>query len=987
MGQTAENIVKGAVVAAAVATGVGLVVGATTMAAAGTYFATSFAINAAVGAVSTALASSGGAGARGVSSALATGGTTSSLSPKPEARTAIAELTGRSVMTKQPLVSRKIVYGEVKTSGPIVFLETTNKNKNLHVCVALASHEIEAVEEVYLNELVVKEDLADNTEVSAISGTKPDYSSNVKITAHFGATDQAADANLVSRTSFTTDHRLRGIAYIYTQMVFDASKFANGLPNISATVKGRKIYDPRTEATAYSNNAALCIRDYLSDPLFGLGATADEIDDTTFIAAANICDEDVDLAEGGTEKRYTVNGTIDTSKSPADIITDLLTSCAGTLYYSNGMWKLKVGAYSTPTETITIDELRGPIKIQTRYSGQEQYNAVKGVFVSPENNWQPTDYPSLTSSVFEAEDGGETKFIDLGMPYTTSVATAQRLAKQSLYRNREQVILTVPCNLKAFKYDVGDTVYVTNERLGFDQKPFEVVSWSLMPDISADSFVMGVDLTLKETNADIYAWDEDVDEQSFTFNNTNLPNAFDVTPPGVTVSDELRVLNQEAVSVLIVKATSDAAFIDRFEVQAKKTTDTEYINLGQASGSRFELLNVEDGATYDIRSRIVTTIGVFSEYSEEQHQIVGKTAPPQDVNNFTGNVVGGALSLTWTPVSDLDLSHYRLRYSSLTSGATYQNAITLIDRIPRPGNSAVVPARQGTYFLKAVDKLNLASVNPATVLVLTNVAGVENLNLVATVVEGPEFDGVKDDTVELDAENKLILDTAIDFDSATGLFDDATGLFDGGGGNVDLEGFYYFFNDADLGDVYTSRVTASIQSTRQDYVNTFDDATGLFDNREGLFDGDVNAFDNTDVELQVRTTDDDPGGSPTWSSWFPFVVGDYTARAFEFRLRLTTADTQATPVVSGVTVQIDMPDRVLSGEDIASGAAAKAVAFSPAFKAAPAIGISATMQTGDFYEITSKTASGFTITFKDSGGNAVDRTFDYVAKGYGRLES
>jgi len=234
----------------------------------------------------------------------------------------------------------------------------------------------------------------------------------------------------------------------------------------------------------------------------------------------------------------------------------------------------------------------------------------------------------------------------------------------------------------------------------------------------------------------------------------------------------------------------------------------------------------------------------------------------------------------------------------------------------------------------------------------------------------------------------LILDTSINFDSATGLFDDATGLFDGGGGNVDLEGFYYFANDADLGAVYTSRLTASITSTRTDYVNTFDDATGLFDAREGLFDGDVNAFDDTDVELQLRTTNDDPAGSPTFSDWTPFVVGDYTARAFEFRLRLTTQDTQATPVVSGTTVTIDMPDRVLSGEDLSSGAGAYAVTFSPAFKATPAIGIAAQdLQTGDFYEITSKSASGFTITFKDSGGTAVDRTFDYVAKGYGREET
>ncbi|MFM1951167.1 MAG: hypothetical protein RL418_854, partial [Actinomycetota bacterium] len=48
------------------------------------------------------------------------------------------------------------------------------------------------------------------------------------------------------------------------------------------------------------------------------------------------------------------------------------------------------------------------------------------------------------------------------------------------------------------------------------------------------------------------------------------------------------------------------------------------------------------------------------------------------------------------------------------------------------------------------------------------------------------------------------------------------------------------------------------------------------------------------------------------------------------------------------------------------------------------VGIAASnLASGDYYTITSKTASGFTITFYDSGDNAVDRTFDWVARGYG----
>ena len=75
------------------------------------------------------------------------------------------------------------------------------------------------------------------------------------------------------------------------------------------------------------------------------------------------------------------------------------------------------------------------------------------------------------------------------------------------------------------------------------------------------------------------------------------------------------------------------------------------------------------------------------------------STPPDDVQNFTGNVTGNALNLSWTPVSNADLSHYKIRYSSLTSGASYQNAVDIVDKISRPGNTAVVPAKDRELIL------------------------------------------------------------------------------------------------------------------------------------------------------------------------------------------------------------------------------------------------------------------------------------------------
>jgi hypothetical protein len=973
MGGSVKKIVTAAVIGAAIATGVGvvfapsLVAGATFAGLSGTaaYFATNFAISAVLGAVGSALA------------------------PKPEQFTSAAELRGRQVMSKQAIQPRDVVYGEVKKSGTIVFMETTNDNQDLHVCVTLAGHEINKVQEVYFNDAPVRTlAMSHGAEYDAASNTTPDYSDNAKITAHLGLEDQVADSRLVSRTSMTTNHRLRSIAYIYGFFSYDQDVFANGLPNISCLIQGKKVYDPRSETTAYSNNAALCIRDYISNSTYGLGASDAEIDDASFIAAANICDETVVINPENApvvginyEKRYTINGVIDTSKQPRQILNDMLTSCGGTIYYSNGKWHLKVGAYVTPTTTITNDDLRGSIKIQTRNSGSDQFNAVKGIFVSPDNNWQPTDYPQVTSSTFESEDGGDRKYLDLTLPYTTSVSTSQRLAKQVLYRNREQIVVTLPCKLTAFQYEVGDTVQVTNERFGWTNKVFEVVSWNF----AFEGEELGVDLVLKETSSNIYAWDETVDETSFTFNNTSLPNAFDVNAPGISVSDELRVLNEEAVSVLIVDVTSAETFTNRFEVEARKNGDTEFVNLGQASGNRFELLNVADGFIYEVRARSINTFGVRSTFTTAEHQVVGKTLPPADVTNLTGNLIGNQYLLTWSAVPDLDLSHYRVRFAAENGVNTYQNSVSLVPKVARPATSVLVPARNGTYFVKAIDKLGLASENPATIVLSSNIQELDNFTGIQTLNEHPDFVGSFDDVVEIDEEDRLVLNTSITFDSVTGNFDDADGLFDGGSGNVDASGFYYFDDTVDLGATYLVRAESRVRSTRLDYVVLFDSTSGNFDDRAGFFDGDVNAFDDVDVEVQARITTDDPSGTPTWSDWKRFEVSDFKARGLEFRAKLSTTDDQATPAVSELGVSLYMGEHVESGDDITSGTGSYAVTFDRPYKVTPAIGIGAQdLQTGDYYRITSKSRTGFTITFYDSADTIVSRTFDWVAKGYGR---
>ena len=98
---------------------------------------------------------------------------------------------------------------------------------------------------------------------------------------------------------------------------------------------------------------------------------------------------------------------------------------------------------------------------------------------------------------------------------------------------------------------------------------------------------------------------------------------------------------------------------------------------------------------------------------------------------------------------------------------------------------------------------------------------------------------------------------------------------------------------------------------------------------------------------------------------------------------MTSTNGSATPEITAASVTIDMEDRIQSENNIVSGAGAKTVTFPEAYKQAPALAFAIdNMASGDKYDVTSKTATGFVITFRNSSGSAVSRTFDYIAKGF-----
>ncbi len=206
-----------------------------------------------------------------------------------------AEAQGRLQVVRSAVATRKIVYGEVMVSGPLVYAETTgSSNEYLHMVIPLAPHECASIEEVWFGDEKVGElDGSGNV-------TTGRFATWARIKKHLGTSGEAADADLVAESAgkWTTDHKLSGITYVYVRLKWSQSIWPGGIPNVKCLVRGKKVLDTRDSVTRYSNNWALVVRDYLRTAATegGLGADADEVDDTAFSTAANVCDERVTMA-------------------------------------------------------------------------------------------------------------------------------------------------------------------------------------------------------------------------------------------------------------------------------------------------------------------------------------------------------------------------------------------------------------------------------------------------------------------------------------------------------------------------------------------------------------------------------------------------------------------------------------------------------------------------------------------------------------------
>ena len=569
----------------------------------------------------------------------------------------------------------------------------TPTNEYLYVALVLCEGEVQDITDILIDD---------------IPATDPKYSGLININVYKGSDNQtntvddlgADDILRTSSEDWTADHRLRGVAYLGMRFKWDEEAFS-GIPEVTALVTGKKVYDPRTATTAWSDNPALCIRDYLTNTRYGKGIPTSAIDDVAIAAAANDCDESVTLYDGGgSGKLFTCNAVLDTSKSLFDNLNILLLGCRGFLPYSQGQYRLKIDGSRSSEFTFTNNEIIDGIVI-TGESKDEKLNRVSVKFPNPDANWQPDTaiWPpagSTEETTFLAEDGGVLLQEDIDLDTITNYYQARDLARVLVLRSRNAITCSIKTTSEALQLEIADVISITHSTPGWVNKPFQVTQMQLNEDGT-------VSLNLLEYDSTIYTWESGAEQTAYP--DTNLPDPFTVGVVSNITVTETTTLGSDGTVIptgLIEWDTSYDKLVNQYEIQYKLTSeaDTEFKSIF-TSVPKYEFYNAEVGISVTIRIRAINSLNVKGAFTTATFTVNGDVTAPGVATSVTAAAGYRYNTVSWTNPSDKDFAKVEV-YGGDISGSGSASLIGEIagDTFVEGGLSQ---SQTRYYYVKTVD--------------------------------------------------------------------------------------------------------------------------------------------------------------------------------------------------------------------------------------------------------------------------------------------
>lgn len=823
--------------------------------------------------------------------------------------------------------------------------------------------------------------------------------------------------------------------HTYIELRIKASEELSGsVQSLSAVCTSRlNVWDGVSWSVQSTANPAWVFADIIAGSSVNKPLPLDRLDTSSLKDWADYCDLEVNAGEG---PRITTNFVVDYNTTAKELLNQVTASGKATMSLFNGKYGVAIDEEKTiPVQHFTPRNSWGFSSSRTYIDNPQ---AVKVRFVDPDNDWQVRErivyndgFDVNNTTEFDEIDSFGCINPDQAYRYGRYMI-AQGLLRQekiSISVDMENLICTrgdlvrfthdvmmvggLPARIQSisgneitideqFVPPVGAYAYEHrvngNVNLGVvssivSPRVIEIDSTAgmlegdmivlgLSGQVSIDLLVQSIspnqdltaDLLLVEYAPAIFT----ADTESIPAYDPNLSNGLigSITEAEDLASSERITFNDNGTAnVFIDLSWKDNSVITKSDIYLSVDgSESLSINTTEDYTYSYQVDSDQVGLTHTFYVDTFNALGNHSGWqasSSTSINPIGDITPPEDVQNLRLSVISETIQLEWDELVDESLSYYEVRYSPLTSGASWNTAQVLINKVSRDLTSSSVSSRVGTYFIKAVD----GSGNYSNIAgqARTTIPALSALNVIDTRNDSPTWGGVKSNTEVINGALSLLVE---------------------GNGVYFTSGGYDYSSIIDLGEIYTSRLSNKIQATGRSTSDLLAnwDALASVSMLQTWSDGDFSAkvLVRTASELDTLSdwaTLDSVASllqSTNWTEWRELTTGDYTGRYIQFALELSSRTGLVTPVITDGLIEIDMPDRFDSDQDITSTTGVNSISYSPSFRVKPSLQVTMdNAQTGDYWTISNSNRSGFDIEFFDSSDTGISRQFDWAAKGYG----
>lgn len=472
---------------------------------------------------------------------------------------------------------------------------------------------------------------------SVVAGT-----SMLRVKHYLDAPGQVADPTLIAECpgDWSSTDVLTGKTYSIIRYCLDEPEFQSGPQRPTVILRGKKLYDPRTGTTSWSENPALAVADFLRGE-YGKEQPAAAVLYDTVAAAANVCDEELArvITGSGTplvSRRFTCNGAFTTDADPDDTLNALCLAMAGFATYTGG-WHVQAGAYTAPVMALSDADNDGSVRVLPAADGQQMVNGMRGQFYDGGRFGARTDYTPYRNAAFLAADGGE-EWGTLNLPFTESNHRCAQIARIEVERRRGMQIV-YPAKGRAARLRIGQRLTLSCAALNLVSATFRVVN---------KQFVLGgpVLLTLAQDAASFY----DLEDAPADLVSPTAPFLDPFVVPPVTSwtvqSSEAYAL-RDGDGTVISRARASWAFDGNpyvqqggaLQIEYRLANDTAWTRAPEESpaSGQTHLRGLLDNRLYVLRARYRNALGATGAWAvTEVHTVVPSTVAGGPANRLPG---------------------------------------------------------------------------------------------------------------------------------------------------------------------------------------------------------------------------------------------------------------------------------------------------------------------------------------------------------------